>query len=589
MAISLCVSLPSYAQTTSCALAPDAWVAVEEANDPIATSDFALAYADCSAFRNLGLAALRNQTATLIQALQDAENERRVLDHELRVSRTEKGMMAIELNRAVTETRYLRGLNDARLLALSAAQSEIDALSETRDRLNEANSTLSRDLASAREQESALRQEIRSLGSLIESLRALEAQTRGELIEALSDLQENTDYASFLEGELEKSKANVVTKTAQITDLERQLEGSKAKIAELETELGEAYRDAFLNRLLAEERLERIGELEFELGETRDQRDKFENDLSQARLENEQLKRRNTDLTTERDAQAMTITYLEGRIEDLENENRDLDAEVVRLRQQVDVLTQSNERLQADLDQLKGCIASVINTGDTLQVNTAETSEACKNLLEWAAVKGLENDKRDEVETQLAILIITNDGLASEIQQLTMAITQLEEQIDRLGQYRSRFVALISRIARDTPGIEVEGERARFTTQILFEPGSARLSRDGQARLRDVAEAMVLIAQSIPRDIGWIFAVEGHTDSDPINRHRRFQDNWDLAHGRAKAVVDYLVASEGIDPSWLSAAAFGEFQPIAANTTENGKGQNRRIEFGLVTYPAGRP
>jgi outer membrane protein OmpA-like peptidoglycan-associated protein len=58
-------------------------------------------------------------------------------------------------------------------------------------------------------------------------------------------------------------------------------------------------------------------------------------------------------------------------------------------------------------------------------------------------------------------------------------------------------------------------------------------------------------------------------------------DNLLLSDNRAKAVVDYLV-SKGIDKKRLSSKGFGETQPVADNSTEEGRALNRRTEF-IVT------
>jgi chemotaxis protein MotB len=71
--------------------------------------------------------------------------------------------------------------------------------------------------------------------------------------------------------------------------------------------------------------------------------------------------------------------------------------------------------------------------------------------------------------------------------------------------------------------------------------------------------------------------VEGHTDDRPI-RTARFRSNWELSTGRATAVLAKL-ALEGIDPPRLSAAGYGEFRPIAPNTTDEGRKQNRRVDL----------
>ena len=67
--------------------------------------------------------------------------------------------------------------------------------------------------------------------------------------------------------------------------------------------------------------------------------------------------------------------------------------------------------------------------------------------------------------------------------------------------------------------------------------------------------------------------IEGHTDNVGTEEH-----NLKLSQQRAESVVNYLVNKLGIEPSRLSAKGYGMSQPIADNSTEEGKQKNRRIE-----------
>ena len=65
--------------------------------------------------------------------------------------------------------------------------------------------------------------------------------------------------------------------------------------------------------------------------------------------------------------------------------------------------------------------------------------------------------------------------------------------------------------------------------------------------------------------------MQGYTDdrgSDELNQK--------LSEARAKAVADYLV-TKGVDAARLTSAGYGESKPIAANDTEAGRAQNRRV------------
>jgi len=78
-----------------------------------------------------------------------------------------------------------------------------------------------------------------------------------------------------------------------------------------------------------------------------------------------------------------------------------------------------------------------------------------------------------------------------------------------------------------------------------------------------------------------VVVVAGYTDSVPTNAKSAFKDNWDLSTARAVSVVRYL-QTQGVDPKMLGAAGFSQYRPLAANETEAGRSQNRRIEIALT-------
>lgn len=69
--------------------------------------------------------------------------------------------------------------------------------------------------------------------------------------------------------------------------------------------------------------------------------------------------------------------------------------------------------------------------------------------------------------------------------------------------------------------------------------------------------------------------VEGFTDNIPI-KSRAYPTNWELSAARAATVVRML-ASGGVDPGRLAAVGYGEFRPVADNTTVAGRRANRRV------------
>lgn len=121
---------------------------------------------------------------------------------------------------------------------------------------------------------------------------------------------------------------------------------------------------------------------------------------------------------------------------------------------------------------------------------------------------------------------------------------------------------------------EIDGRTViAMRSEVLFGSGSAALSTDGVQTVTDVAK---VLASNTTAD----WQVEGHTDDEPI-ASAEFPSNWHLGSARAISVVQTMIAS-GMSPSHLSAATFGEFSPVAANNSADGKAQNRRIEIVLL-------
>jgi chemotaxis protein MotB len=120
----------------------------------------------------------------------------------------------------------------------------------------------------------------------------------------------------------------------------------------------------------------------------------------------------------------------------------------------------------------------------------------------------------------------------------------------------------------------------RLSDNIFFESG------DDQIKPRAAAILHTLVPELIPRAVD--VRVEGHTDDRPI-KTARFQSNWELSTSRATVVLAKL-AAEGIPPTRLSAAGYGEFRPLAPNTTDDGRKQNRRVDLILaVSLPPEQP
>lgn len=112
----------------------------------------------------------------------------------------------------------------------------------------------------------------------------------------------------------------------------------------------------------------------------------------------------------------------------------------------------------------------------------------------------------------------------------------------------------------------------RMSNDVLFDSGQSHLKPSGKRAIAQIAQAL----RSLPDRR---FQVEGHTDDQPI-RLSPYKTNWELSTARALEVVSFLV-SRDVSPRALSAAGYGEFDPLESNESREGRAHNRRTDIVL--------
>lgn len=108
--------------------------------------------------------------------------------------------------------------------------------------------------------------------------------------------------------------------------------------------------------------------------------------------------------------------------------------------------------------------------------------------------------------------------------------------------------------------------------QILFDPGKAELKQESYKLLDKLADILKNFDQ------GEIIEIEGHTDNVPIVRSV-YKTNELLSSARAINAATYLIEDKGFNPANLKWTGRGEYDPVAPNTTSEGRAKNRRIEI----------
>jgi outer membrane protein OmpA-like peptidoglycan-associated protein len=128
-------------------------------------------------------------------------------------------------------------------------------------------------------------------------------------------------------------------------------------------------------------------------------------------------------------------------------------------------------------------------------------------------------------------------------------------------------------IKKNVPNAEViregEGLIVKFDSGILFDVDKSELKPDAKTNIQNLSASM----KNNPETN---ILIIGHTDATGSDAY-----NLGLSQRRAEAVKSYAMVN-GIENSRLSTTGKGESEPIADNSTEAGRSQNRRVEIVIV-------
>jgi chemotaxis protein MotB len=157
------------------------------------------------------------------------------------------------------------------------------------------------------------------------------------------------------------------------------------------------------------------------------------------------------------------------------------------------------------------------------------------------------------------------------LEELRKAQAAAEARAQLFQKFVQKFKALVN-----AGQLKITTRQGRLVLQlpndVLFDVGQIALKPAGK-------EALTQVAQVLKTVQGRNFQVAGNTDNLPIQT-ARFPSNWELSTERAVEVVKLLI-SKGEDPRSLSAAGYGEFDPVGNNESAEGRAKNRRIEITL--------
>ena len=230
-----------------------------------------------------------------------------------------------------------------------------------------------------------------------------------------------------------------------------------------------------------------------------------------------------------------------------------------------------SDSLSQVFDKEKG-VSSLIPSPIDLPIEQKLPYEQAEDVLE------AEEDENVQEEAIKEKTRAENNELAEEKAEPLIEQDRIKKNLGEIADdIRYELVPFIDEqlISVNNTGEAIEVE---IKSQLLFTSGGARLSPTAIPMLSNLATIFSTFNNPVQ--------VEGFTDDQPI-KTTVFPSNWELSAARAASVV-HLLMRKGIDPVRMSATGYAEFKPIADNSSEEGRQQNRRVMIIIPAVPDAR-
>jgi chemotaxis protein MotB len=232
------------------------------------------------------------------------------------------------------------------------------------------------------------------------------------------------------------------------------------------------------------------------------------------------------------------------------------------------------ERLEQRLVELA---ETTISQEQTLQQQQQQLTQVQEESARSAEEVARRSEQEEVLSARLAEEQTRSAQLAAELAE------QHRQQEEALAKTQGTYNALIADLQKEIANKDVIIREANnklainIVDHVLFPSGQATLTTEGTQVLDKVGRVLQTVTDHR-------IQIEGHTDNQEIGPvlKKTFASNWELSTARATEVVKYFLAHSQLSAERLVAVGRADTVPVAPNTTEEGRQQNRRIEILLL-------
>ena len=244
-------------------------------------------------------------------------------------------------------------------------------------------------------------------------------------------------------------------------------------------------------------------------------------------------------------------------------------------------------------NNLKNTEAKLSETLSQLTITQAEVQDAQSQLADAEEILATVQIKLDaanaDLEGKQLMLTTQQETIDAQAQYLTEAQTELEKMYGQMETIVGIRRTILEQIKQNIDSVMGDSSKVSIGDNgniilnegVFFDSGKSDLKQDSVTvlnRLIDVFSQFLADAENEKYIESIVIA--GHTDWDGPE-----DDNLILSTSRANAVLSYMLEEgSALAPysKYFCSAGYGETRPVADNTTEEGKAQNRRIEISII-------
>ncbi len=226
----------------------------------------------------------------------------------------------------------------------------------------------------------------------------------------------------------------------------------------------------------------------------------------------------------------------------------------------IDRLQQDSTQYVGTINELKTNLQRAESQYDKYK-SQAESERAA--LMSQLKQQGTELNEKDQ-------------ALQMRAQRLKALEDRLNKQQQIVNNLRKTVEDALVNIKSEDLSVEVKNGKVyvSLSDKLLFPSGSASLNKEGK-------DAIGKLGKVLKENPQINIDVVGHTDSIPI-KTAKYSDNWDLSTARATEITRLLTEDYGVKGSRLTASGMSDNQPVATNSTKEGRAKNRRTEIILT-------